>query len=474
MLYFPVFSATQQVIEMASDYQRWVCDACGYIYEEEKGDPDSGLAPGTRYDDIPDDWMCPLCGLNKSDLRLLPEQAQTISRPTTAIKKAGTGKSRGSADHIVIVGAGIAAWSVAEEIRKTDQTSQVLIVTACEGASYPKPALSTALASGKAADDLIDLDAITKASELGIDIRTETRVIKIDTDKKRLTTAKGGIQYGKLVLALGAHQRELSVSGNASDNILRVNDLAAYRKMRARLQDHVEHVTILGAGLIGCEFAEDLSSAGFQVSVIDPAQYPLASLLPVETAKRLERQLQAKGIDWRFNKTLDAVDSGGNKLRATLSDGMAIETDMVISAAGLVANIQLAEKAGLSVNRGISVDRQLCTTHKDIYAIGDCAEVEGHIYAYIEPIRRQAQTVAAHLKGEDLPFEIKSPLVRIKTPSFPLTVCPPDLKEGNGIIPRESENQERIDYLDGDEIVGFVLSGEQSKSGASLYRELFA
>lgn len=458
---------------MTSDYQRWVCDACGYIYEEEKGDPDSGLAPGTRYEDIPDDWMCPLCGLNKSDLRLLPEQAQIISRPAAAISKGVTSKSRGSADHIVIVGAGIAAWSVAEEIRKTDQASQILIVTACEGASYPKPALSTALASGKAADDLIDKDAITKASELGVDIRTETRVIKIDTDKKRLTTAKGGVQYGKLVLALGAHQRELPVSGNASDRILRVNDLAAYRKMRTRLQDHVEHVTILGAGLIGCEFAEDLSSVGYRVSVIDPAEYPLASLLPAETAKGLERQLQGKGIDWRFKTTLDAVDSGGEKLRATLSDGMAIETDLVISAAGLVANTQLAEKAGLSVNQGINVDRQLCTSQKDIYAIGDCAEVEGHIYAYIEPIRRQAQTVAAHLKGEDLPFEVKSPLVRIKTPSFPLTVCPPDLKDGNRIIPRPAENRERIDYLDGDEIVGFVLSGEQSKSGASLYRELF-
>ena len=56
-----------------ASYLRWICDACGYIYDEAKGDPDSGLAPGTRYQDIPDDWQCPLCGMMKSDLRLLPE-----------------------------------------------------------------------------------------------------------------------------------------------------------------------------------------------------------------------------------------------------------------------------------------------------------------------------------------------------------------------------------------------------------------
>ena len=66
-------------------YQRWICDACGYIYDEAQGDPDSGLAPGTRYADIPEDWQCPLCGLRKSDLRLLPEVVQPVpSRPTAS------------------------------------------------------------------------------------------------------------------------------------------------------------------------------------------------------------------------------------------------------------------------------------------------------------------------------------------------------------------------------------------------------
>ena len=92
-----------------ADYRRWICDACGYIYDEAQGDPDSGLMAGTRYEDIPDDWQCPLCGLRKSDLRLLPEMPAPPVHVDRARKTKGTdSKSRGSAEHIVIVGAGVA------------------------------------------------------------------------------------------------------------------------------------------------------------------------------------------------------------------------------------------------------------------------------------------------------------------------------------------------------------------------------
>lgn len=464
---------------MSTDYQRWVCDACGYIYEEAKGDPDSGLAPGTRYEDIPDDWMCPLCGLSKSDLRLLPEQPAAPARAPSAARKFGSAsknagsKNRGSADTVVVVGAGIAAWSVAEEIRKQDADTPVLLVTACEGASYPKPALSTALAHGKSADDLVDLDATSKAAELSVDIRTETRVIKLDTGKKKLTTSKGSIQYGKLVLAMGAHQRELPVSGSAAKTILRVNDLSSYRKLRARLSDQVEHITILGAGLIGCEFAEDLTAAGYRVTVIDPADWPLASLVPEATGRQLQERLVAKGVEWQFGVTLDALDESADQLRATLSDGQAIETDLVLSAAGLLPNTQLAEKSGLATNRGIAVDRRMCTSAADVYAVGDCADVEGRVYAYIEPIRRQAQTIAAHLQGQDQPFAIQAPLVRVKTPSFPLTICPPDSQEVNGATPRTMD-EDRVDFIEGDHLVGFILSGDASRGATQLYRDLVA
>ncbi len=456
---------------MSTDFRKWVCDACGYIYEEEKGDPDSGLAPGTKYEDIPNDWMCPLCGLTKSDLRLLPDAPSPSVKPVVR-NKTTTGKCKGGDDYVVIIGAGIAAWSVAEEIRRNDPQTPVLMVTSCEGLSYPKPALSTALANGKSAGDLVDNDGLSKAEELNIDIRTETRVIKIDTKKKRLTTAKGGIQYHKLVIAIGAHQRELPINGNASSSIMRVNDLAAYRKFRKRLAENVQHVTILGGGLIGCEFAEDLISSGYKVSIIDPAEYPMANLLPEKTGHQLQQRLAEKGVSWLFKTTVDSVEQSGAHLRAILSDGVAIETDMVLSAAGLVANTQLAAKAGLPVNQGIIVDRQMRSLDADIYALGDCAEVEGKLFSYIEPIRRQAAVIASNLRNVEKSFELKSPLVRVKTPSYPLTICPPEGTQNFDFDTVVDESGDRTDYLVDHELVGFVLSGETSKQGSVLYKEI--
>lgn len=453
-----------------SDFRRWVCDACGYIYDEAKGDPDSGLAAGTRYEDIPDDWQCPLCGLKKSDLRPLPEMsaATAARRPARA---AGKGASKGSPEHVVIIGAGIAGWSVAEAIRAGDPDTPVMLVTACDGAFYPKPALSTALANGKSADELAEQNAADRAAELGVEVRTQTRVLKIDSARKRITTAKGGIQYGHLVMALGAQQRELPVAGDAAGEIVRVNDLAAYRRLRERLASGVRHVTILGAGLIGCEFAEDLTTAGYEVSVIDPADYPLASLVPAETGHALRGVLQQKGVGWRFQATLDSLDRSGGRLRATLSDGDAIETDLVLSAAGLVPNTRVAQKAGLQVANGIVTDVLMRTSQADVYAIGDCAAVDGRVFAYIEPIRRQAATIAAGLRGEQLPFSGKPPLVRVKTPSLPLVICPPrDPALGRA---RRSEDDSRVDYLVDDEPVGFVLSGARATDGMALYRQLY-
>ena len=361
---------------------------------------------------------------------------------------------------------------MAEAIRETDPDAPILLITACEGISYPKPALSTALASGKTVDDLAESDARSKAGQLGVDVLTRTRVLKVDVQRKRLTTPKGGIRYGRLILALGAHQRELPIAGDAADTILRVNDLPAYRALRRRLDDGVRHVTILGAGLIGCEFAEDLSAGGYRVTVVDPTDQPLARLLPPDTAAELRRRLQHKGVDWRFQSTVESVQHTAGRLRARLSTGEALDTDLVLSAAGLVPNTRLAEKAELEVERGIVTDRLMRTSANDVYAIGDCAAVEGQVFAYIEPIRRQATTIAAALVGTERPFDPKPPLVRIKTPSFPLTVCPPK-DDGVSLVMHADGDRGRLDYRAGDRTVGFVLSGEQAQRGSILYRELF-
>ncbi|GAB6040709.1 FAD-dependent oxidoreductase [Endothiovibrio diazotrophicus] len=454
-------------------YRRWICDACGFVYDEEQGDPDSGLAPGTRFEEIPDDWMCPLCGLNKSELRLLPEAPAAAATPAAAPRAKGGAPSRGGDDYVVIVGAGVAGWSVAEAIRERDAARPVLLISSCPGASYPKPALSTAIAKGKGAAELVEEEAADKARRLGIEVRTLTRVIKLDPGRRRLTTAKGGIQYGQLVLALGAHQRKLPIQGDAAGEILHVNDLQAYARFREQLAGEVRHVTVLGAGLVGCEFAEDLTHGGYGVTVVDPAEYPLSSLVLADTGRELQRTLEGRGVEWRLGTALDRLERADGRLRATLADGSAFDTDLVLSAAGLVANHEVAAKAGVSVDNGIVTDVRMRTSAEGVYAIGDCAEVEGRIYAYIEPIRRQARTIAAELCGGEEPFLAVPPLVRVKTPSYPLTICPPSRREMGLLTQVQCDEEGRTDYLKGGEVVGFVYHGSQVGSATRYYTDTF-
>ncbi len=461
-------------------YRKWICDACGYIYDEAKGDPDGGLPPGTRYDDMPDDWECPLCGLRKSDLRPLPETpiAEPAGGPPSVGKDRRKGQQRrfGGPAHLVIVGAGIAGWSVAEAVRRRDPLRPILLVSACDGAVYAKPSLSTSLAKALTPADLVDASAETRGLELGVETLTRARVLKIDRVKRRLITACGGIGYGNLVLALGARQRLLPVAGDAADEVLRVNDLRTYRELRSRLDAGARHVTLLGAGLIGCEFADDLTAAGHRVTVVDPADRPLSALLPVGVANALRDRLADKGVDWRLGVTLAALGHAEDGLAAQLSDDERLRTDIVLSAAGLLPVTEPAARAGIAINRGIVADRDLCTSDPVVYAIGDCAEIEGTCFSYIEPIRRQAEAIAAHLVGEEEPFIPLPPLVRIKTPSMPMTVCVSDPRLGAQqnweAISRDVKGI-RLEQRGVGTKPNFVLTDDYARFGSEMYREHF-
>ena len=336
-----------------NDTPRWICLICGWIYDEAKGDPDSGIAPGTRFEDIPEDWSCPLCGVTKADFITMEEYAaqRASSGPKTRPRRARG--QVGGEDAVVIVGSGIAGWTVAEQIRAQDADRSITLITADDGCVYPKPSLSMAIGQGRSADDLIEQSGADKAEALGVTLQANTRVLGIKPKDKRLMTTKGNVKYGELVLALGASQRRRAFEGDAADQIMRVNDLTSYRKMREKLASGPQHVTLIGAGLIGVEFAEDLHAGGHRVTLLDLGPQLLGRLAPQPVARRLLAALRLHGTEFLPGVSLSALDAEGEALRATLSNGESLKTDLVISAMGLVPNIDLAKKAGLDVNRGI-------------------------------------------------------------------------------------------------------------------------
>lgn len=409
---------------MAQDkYNRWICEACGFIYDEALGDPDSGLNPGTRYEEIPDDWECPVCGMRKSDLRLLTASNTACLKQNDKVGTASHGASRGGPNHIVVVGGGIAGWAVVEEIRRTSYSGPILLVSSCKANYYYKPSLSEALSSSNTDSAILYEEATTRADRLDIELLVNSTVIRLDTLKKMLVTSAGNVTYGKLVLAVGAHQRRLPIGGNASHDVRTLNDFYDYVKIQGHLGSGHKHVTILGAGLIGCEIADNIVRYGHEVIMLDPNQSPLSKLLPEEIGRELRSRLHKSGIKFHPRTTLSELDYCRDRYLAVLDNGLNFETDIVISAAGLIPNTGLAKRAGLKVDKGISVDLQMRTSDDHIYAVGDCASVDGSVYSYVEPIRRQARTIAQNLIGKKSSFQKLPVTIAVKTPSLPLRLC---------------------------------------------------
>jgi rubredoxin-NAD+ reductase len=448
-------------------YQRYLCQVCGYVYDEAKGDPDGGLAPGTRFDDIPDDWVCPLCGVGKADLILMEERPDVPRRRPARVRGPRGG------DPVVIVGGGVAGWTAAERIRAHSPQRPLMLVSACDGHYYPKPALSLAISKGKSADELVEVYADAKAVALGVTLRSNTRLLGINVERRRLLTTRGTLHYGDLVLALGATQIRLPLSGDAAGDVVRVNDLASYRELRRRLSEHGTRVAVIGAGLIGCEFAEDLAGGGHQVMLIDQTAQPLGRLLPEQLSTVLRNALAARGVAFRGGTGAVRVDRDGSGYRLTLSDGQHLNADVVLSAVGLAPVITPAAKAGIATARGIVVDgATMATSAPHIHALGDCAEVGGAVYSFIEPIRRQAATVAAALAGVPQPFAAEPPLIRVKTPSLPLAVCPPPESRGQWRIVSAAGRDWHLQYREGDLLRGFALSGRCTHLAPELHARL--
>ena len=326
---------------------------------------------------------------------------------------------------LVIVGSGLAGYTLAREFRKLDPAAPMVIVTRDDGRMYSKPMLSNALASGRDPSQIASADAPAMAAQLNATVRTGVQVSAIDRERALLVTDHGEIGYERLVLAYGADPIALTLGGDAASAVMRVNDLADYTRFRLALLAGAS-VVVLGAGLIGCEFANDLSAVGHSVTVVDPAPLPLGRLLPAGVAQEFRDRLAAAGVQWQLGTVAERIDRRPEgALRVTLANGTGLPADVVLSAVGLRARIALAEQAGLAVARGVVVDRHLRTQDPRIFALGDCAEVDGQLLPYVMPLMQGARALAATLAGQSTAVSYPAMPVAVKTPAAPLVVAPP-------------------------------------------------
>lgn len=373
---------------------------------------------------------------------------------------------------IVIIGSGLAGYTLIRELRKLDKTVPITLVTREPGYFYSKPMLSTALASKKEAAQLISTPADGMATQLEITVLTECDVQAIDTKAQTIKTNKGELSYGKLVMALGADQIRLPLQGNASNEVITVNDLEDYSRFRAAITGK-KKIAILGAGLIGCEFANDLVLGGYEVDVIDLAPQALGRLLPEAAALELQEKLSAAGVRWHLSTTVESIDRQGDSLQITLANGSSFTSDVFLSAVGLKPRIDLAKAAGMNTGIGIQVNRELETNISNIFAIGDCAEVEGLVLPYVMPIMQAARALAPTLIGQTTALTYPAMPVMVKTPALATVVSPP-AKGTQGTwstTPVEGGLTARFESADG-KLLGFALLGAATAQRGALTKEL--
>lgn len=452
--------------------KKWLCIICGLIYDEAEGWPSDGIAPGTRWEDVPEDWICPDCGVGKADFEMIEitDDAPVAAAPAATpapLTDAVAASATGAQGALVIIGSGHAGYGLAEAVRARDTERDIHVFTADDGGLYSKPALSNAYALGKDAAALLDESALAIEQRLNIRVHAFCVVERIDVEGKRLVTRLGEMEYGQLVMATGAKPIRIPVEGESSA-LLSVNDRTDYAVMRERLDvlGRKARIVVIGDGLIGCEFANDLAQAGHEVDVVGLAERPLPRLLPEAGSQVLREALSRLGVNWYLSRSVSHVETEGNGYRLTLTDGSELVADLVVSAVGLTPNIELARSAGIECERGIRVDDHLATSSPDIFALGDVVEINGQLLPYLAPINAGLRALAATLCGAPTPVHYPLMPVMVKTPVAPVCVVVPS-SEGQWQVENTADGIAAGCHDSAGRLLGFALVGEAAMARRS-------
>lgn len=362
---------------------------------------------------------------------------------------------------VLIIGTGLAGYNLAREFRKLDKESRLVMISRDAADFYSKPMLSNALSGNKTAATLVMKSCAQMAEELDADIRPHTEVREIDIDAHKAVLSDGsGVRWNDLVLAVGADPIRLPLEGDGAGDVLSVNDLDDFARFSERVGG-AKNVVLLGGGLIGCEFANDLLSRNIRPTVVDIADRPLGRLLPPEAAGYFMQRMEDAGVIFRLEGRVTAVHKANGGYRVRLGGDSTLNADVVLSAIGLLPRTRLAKAAGCRVDRGICVDRFLTSSIPHVHALGDCAEVAGLNLPFVMPIMHQARALAATLAGNPTTVEYPAMPVMVKTPACPTVVCPPPMNAVGQW--RLEENGEGVSALFEDtsgKLLGFALLGK--------------
>ena len=381
----------------------------------------------------------------------------------------------------VIIGASAAGLATAEAIRKNDKNGTITLLTEEAYLPYSRPSISYYL-KGKVKESDMYLRKPSYYKSMKIDVVTSSKVTAIDREKKAVKAGRKSYPYDKLCLCTGSKPfvpPMENVEGKA--NALTFLDLASTKDVKKLVNDKTRAV-VIGAGLIGMKAAEGLVKVCKSVDVVELSPRVLPSILDAVSAKQVKKHLENNGIKFHLGNTVvKAVSKGKQITSVVLKDGKKLNCDLLILAVGVRPQTELAEKAGLDVNRGIITDiHTMQTSDKDIYAAGDCCVSEDmldgskKIIALWPNAVQQGTAAGTQMAGGEL--EVKGTYAVNAIDFFGLRICTCGLINAQGEqysdkIKTDGDAYKRL-VFEGDRLVGFVLIN--SSVNAGIYTGLIA
>ncbi len=379
---FAAMEAVQTSPQPAEATSSWRCNICGYVH-------DGDAPPG----------VCPVCGAEAS----LFEGRKTITPPA---------ESETDAEPIVIIGAGIAGMTAAEQARLAAPGVPITLVSAERDLPYFRLNLTRFLA-GEVGEAELAMHQSDWFRHNRIDL-IEAVAEEIDRAAQRVLLRGGRtVEYGRLILANGSHAFVPPIPGADLDGVMILRTLDDARTLLEQASTKAR-VVCVGGGLLGLETAGALAKHGLDVTVIEGNSYLLPRQLTEVAGLRLGKHVEESGIAVRTNARVAEIVGNGAVRSVRLLDGGSIQADLVVLTTGVRPNSSLARQCGLSVRSGIVVDDRMATSDSNILACGDVAEHLGVLYGIWPASYAQGSVAGMNAAGRSALFEGFPPSNRLK------------------------------------------------------------
>ncbi len=337
--------------------------------------------------------------------------------------------------------------------------------------NYNRILLSKVLQGDTSVED-ITLNDWNWYEENDITLYIEEKVISIDSINQEIRTDQGKIEfYDKLIIATGSLPFILPIPGVEKEGVTTFRDISDTNQMVKASQQY-KKAAVIGGGLLGLEAARGLLNLGMDVTVVHLSSYLMERQLDLTAGKLLQQELEQQGMSFLLEKQTQEITGHERVEGLKFSDGNLLETDFVVMAAGIRPNTELAQKAGLHINRGIVVNDYMETSSANIYAVGECAEHKGMVYGLVAPLYEQGKVLAKTICGGDVrPYQGSVLSTQLKVSGVDVfsagDFIEDEQKKSIKVFDEQDGIYKKI-VLKGNQIVGAVLFGD-SRDGNRLF-----